>query len=125
MEERQFQVILVCLALLAVLVLVVGIVSLSADNSAGQRMSAREIVQLVGVGLLPVAAIGLFGWRRWGFLVLGLATTVALVAALPDGLFAAVWFSFLHLTTILLIAEQYYTRKEKEAEEQSAGDESH
>jgi len=121
MEERQFRIILALLALTAVAVFTIGIVSVVTDNTAGERVSAHHIVQLVAMSLLPIAAIGLWWWRRWAFWMLGLATALALVAALPDGIFAAVWCSFLHLTTILLVAEQYYARQESEAENRSDG----
>lgn len=115
MEERQFRIVLTILALTAVAVLAVGIVSLSTDNMTGGRMLVRDIFQLVGMGLLPAAAIGLWSWRTRCFWTLGLATAVALLGALPDGLSAAVWCSFPHLATILLVAEQHYARKEAEA----------
>ena len=121
MEERQFRIVLTVLALTAVAVLAVGIVSVSTDNMTG-RILVRDIFQLVGMGLLPVAAIGLWSWRPWGFWTLGLATAVALLGALPDGLSAAVWCSFPHLATILLVAEHHYARKEAEAEAEHSSD---
>ena len=116
MEERQFRIVLTVLALVAVAVLAVGIVSVSTDSLSAERTSVRDILKIIGMGLLPIAAIGLWSWRPWGFGALGLATAVALLSALPDGLHIAIWNSFPHLTTILLVVEHHYARNEAEDE---------
>jgi hypothetical protein len=116
MEARQFRIILAILSLVSVAVLAVGIFSSVASDNPDERIGARNIAYYISFGLLPVAAIGLWNWWRWGFWMLGLAAAMALVSALPDGLFAAVWCSFLHVTVILLVAEQYFARKETEEE---------
>ena len=124
MEVRQFRMVLAILSLVAVAVLAVAVFSVVAAENPIEQVRARSIVYCIGFGLLPVAAIGLWEWRRWGFWMLGLATVMASLSALPDGLFAAVWCSFLHVTTILLVTEQHFARKEeqeaRDAEEHSA-----
>lgn len=124
MEERQFRVILSLLALVAVLVVVTRILSLVMSEATGGGNLAGTAVQIVGFCLLPVAAMGLWSWRPWGFWTLGLATAVVLAAAVTEGLLAAIWLSMLHLTTILLVAEHYFARKEAEVEEEPTGDHS-
>lgn len=123
MEDRQYQIILSVLALAGVLVVAVGIASIATSDWTESGNLAAQAVQLVGYCLLPVAAIGLWWWRQWGFWTLGVATAVTVAATLPEGLTSAIWRSFLHLTTILLIAEHYFARKEGEPEQES--DQSH
>jgi hypothetical protein len=108
MDERLYRIFLASLAGLAVVMFVVGVVSLAI--APADSLPAREIVKLIGIGLLPVAAGGLWWWQRWGFWALGLATLVVLGAGIPDGLFAALWRSILHFTMILCTVEQYVSR---------------
>jgi hypothetical protein len=116
MEERHYRMLLAILGGIAAMVLVVRIGELTAADAEGAKLGWTSGGRIVGLVLLLVAIAGLWSWRNWGFWLLGLATLVALAAAIPDGLFAAFWRSFLHLTTILLTTEQYFTRKQ-EAEE--------
>ena len=125
MEERQFRVVLSLLALVAVLVIATRIASLTMSEPNGGDNLSGTAVQIVGFCLLAVAATGLSGWRTWGFWTLGLATAVTLAAAVTEGLLAAIWLSMLHLTTILLVTEHYFARKETEMEEEPTGDHSH
>jgi len=124
-EERQFRVILSLLALVAVLVIVAKVASLAVSEAFGTGNLTGPTVQIVGFGLLPIAAIGLWGWQTWGFWTLGLSTAATVVAVIPEGLQAAIWLSMLHLTTILLVTEHYFARKETEVEEEPTGDHSH
>ena len=119
MEENYYRIWLAILASVAMLVL--GGLAIAAslpDGDQAASFSARDIIRLVGYGLLAVAAIGLWSWQTWGFWTLGLATLLTFGADVPAGLFAAFWRSFLHLTMILFTVEQYYTRKEEEEEEE-------
>jgi hypothetical protein len=111
MEEGFYRILLTILAGVAVLVAGAITLSLVLADPAGAAVSARDIARLVGYGLVPVAAIGLWSWRRWGFWMLGLATLTTFVADFPEGVFAAFWRAFLHLTMILLTVEQHYARK--------------
>lgn len=115
MEENYYRIWLAILASVAVLVLGALAISSSLPDA---DFTARDIIRLVGYGLLAVAAIGLWSWQTWGFWTLGLATLLTFGADVPAGLFAAFWRSFLHLTMILFTVEQYYTRKEEEEEEE-------
>jgi hypothetical protein len=122
-EERTYRILLVILVGLVLLNL--ATIGFGLFREAGGENPAGVFVALrfIGYGLLPVAAAGLWFWRTWGFWLLGLSTLLTLAADLPEGLFAAFWRSFPHLTTIALTVEQYLTRKEakeaKQAEEAS------
>jgi hypothetical protein len=116
MEQRHYRILLAIIAGIAAVVLVVRIGELAIADVDGAKLGWSTGGRIIGWLLLLVAIAGLWSWRTWGFWLLGLATLVALVAAIPDGPFAAFWRTFLHLTTILLTTEQYFTRKQ-EAEE--------
>jgi hypothetical protein len=117
LEENYYRIWLAILASVAMLVIAaLAIASSLPDPDQPASFSARDIVRLVGYGLLAVAAIGLWTWQSWGFWSLGLATLLTFGADLPSGLFAAFWRSFLHVTMILFTIEQYYTRKEEDEE---------
>ena len=120
MEERTYRILLLVLTGLVILNLVT--IGLGWFREAGDEdtYAYQPIARLIGYGLLPVAVAGLWNWRPWAFWVLGLATLVTLAADLPEGMFAAFWRSFPHLTVIVMTVEQHLTRKEeKEAEEQA------
>jgi hypothetical protein len=115
LEENFYRIWLAVLA--SVAIVVIGALAISSSLPDPQQpagFSARDIVRMVGYGLLAVAAIGLWSWKSWGFWTLGLATLLTFGSDVPSGLFAAFWRSFLHLTMILFTVEQYYTRKEEE-----------
>lgn len=119
MEENYYRIWLAILATVAILVLGgLAIASSLPNPQQPAGFSARDIIRLVGYGLLAVAAIGLWSWHTWGFWMLGLATLLTFGSDVPSGLFAAFWRSFLHLTMILLTIEQYYTRKAEDEEEE-------
>jgi hypothetical protein len=112
LEENYYRIWLAILASVAVLVL--GALAITGSLPGPEQpagFSVRDIVRLVGYGLLAVAAIGLWSWQTWGFWTLGLATLLTFGSDVPSGLFAAFWRSFLHLTMILFTVEQYFTRK--------------
>jgi hypothetical protein len=115
LEENFYRIWLAVLA--SVAIVVIGALAISSSLPDPQQpagFSARDIVRMVGYGLLAVAAIGLWSWKSWGFWTLGLATLLTFGSDVPSGLFAAFWRSFLLLTMILFTVEQYYTRKEEE-----------
>ncbi len=116
MEERHYRILLAIIGGIAAVVLVVRIGELALADTDGAKLGWSTGGRIVGLLLLPLAICALWSWRTWGFWLLGLAALVAFAAAIPDGLFAAFWRTFLHLTTILLTTEQYFTRKQ-EAEE--------
>lgn len=120
MEEQYFRIWLAVLAGIAVVVLGALAVSLALADPSGPEATARDYVRLAGYGLLAISAIGLWSWRNWGFWLLGLATLVTMGADIPDGLFAAFWRAFLHLTMILLTVEQYYARTMPDEDEEEA-----
>ena len=95
MEERHYRILLAIIGGIAAVVLVVRIGELAIADADGAKLGWTTGGRIVGLALLPVAIAGLWSWRTWGFWLLGLATLVALVAAIPDGLFAAFWRTFL------------------------------
>jgi hypothetical protein len=121
MEERHYRILLAIIGGIAAVAMIVRIVGL-ASADPGTVAATRDIGRIAGLALLLVAIIGLWSWRTWGFWLLGLGFVVAFAAATPEGIFAAFWRSFLHLTTILLTVEQYLTRKQEAEEANSKPD---
>ena len=120
MEERTYRILLLILTGLVILNLVT--IGLGWFREAGDEdaYAYQPIARLIGYGLLPVAVAGLWNFRAWAFWVLGLAAVVTLAADVPEGMFAAFWRSFPHLTVIVMTVEQYLTRKEEAAEQAKA-----
>ena len=54
---------------------------------------------------------------------MGFATAAVLAFSLRDGAFPAFWRMIPHLTLILLVIEQYFTRKQEQEEARQAEEE--
>jgi hypothetical protein len=120
MDERIYRILLVAMTALQLVIL--GTVTLPLFSGAGDSEPSlvRIAIRAVGYLLVPVAIVGLWNWERWGQVVLGIATAIAVAADLPDGLFATFWRLFPLVIIIGLTVEQHLGKAEEEEEAKAA-----
>ena len=120
MDERIYRILLVAMAALQLAVLGTVTVPLLDGTSESEPSLVRIAIRVIGYLLVPVAITGLWNWQRWGKVMLGVATAIAVVADLPDGLFATFWRLFPLVIIIGLTVEQHLSRAEAEEEAKAA-----
>lgn len=110
MRQGFYRSLVVFCASLSVLLLsdqALGIRSQILDSG---RVHLESIVVFAGFGLLPIAAIGLWKWRLWGFVALLVGTLfITITVAAHDGLLAGFGWAFLHLVCLGFTALRYFT----------------
>jgi hypothetical protein len=120
MDERIYRILLVVMAALQLVILGTVTVPLLMGTSESEPSLVRIAIRVIGYLLVPVAILGLWNWQRWGQVMLGIALAIAVVADLPDGLFATFWRLLPLVIIIGLTVEQYLGRVEAEEEAKAA-----
>jgi hypothetical protein len=119
-DERVYRILLVCLTAVQLLILVTVTAPLLSGVTESEPSLVRIAIRTVGYLLVPVAVFGLWNWERWGRVTLGIATAIAVLADLPDGLFATFWRLLPLWIIIGLTVEQHLSRAEAEEEAKAA-----
>lgn len=120
MDERIYRILLVVMTALQLVILGTVSVPLLMGTSESEPSLVRIAIRVIGYLLVPVAIMGLWNWQRWGQVMLGIALAIAVVADLPDGLFATFWRLLPLVIIIGLTVEQYLGRIEAEEEAKAA-----
>jgi len=110
MRQGYYRTLIVFCAALSVFLLPTQVIGIRWELLEFGRVHPESVVVFAGFGLLPIAAVGLWKWRFWGFAALLVGTLlITITVAAHDGLVAGLGWAVLHLICLGFTALRYFT----------------